>query len=73
MKESDYIAATNIAKVRAAKDIIASLRPDGKAISGPEISFIDRALDTWEARLEHQVSSEARQENKEPWRLEWPK
>lgn len=73
MKESDYINATNLAKVRMAREIIRDVLPDGTHLTNEEQRFLMRATDAWQARLERAISPEIREDNKERWRIEWPK
>lgn len=73
MKEKDYINATNLAKVRAAKTIVRDLVPGDPGISEEEYSHVLRCLGAWEARFEREISPETKRTDKEPWRTEWPK
>jgi len=54
MKEKDYIAATNLAKVRMATYVIAHIFVDGE-ITSRDKGAIEYILDKWTSRLEQRV------------------
>jgi hypothetical protein len=73
VKESHYITATNIAKVRSAKSILHDLSTADKSpIPEAEWRHVMKCLQAWESRLERKVSRETARENSEPWLLKFP-
>jgi hypothetical protein len=74
MKERDYIIASDLARVRSAKNVLRDVTPDclerDLPIPAAEYRFIMRGLTAWEHRL-HRLMSRG-EVDKEPWLREWP-
>jgi len=57
MREKDYIAATNLAKVRIAVDVLRDVIPDDGTIDSEALAVIVARLVRWRIALEKKVIS----------------
>lgn len=70
MKESDYIAATSVARVRIAMSVLRDVFPDGQDITKEELYQIRAAVAVWEMRLAKRLDPGTK-ETPHPWPIQW--